>query len=633
MVDLKKLRKEIDIHKIISFDIFDTLIVRDVLEPVDIFEVVSYFYSKKYGEHGIEDFKNVRVRAERLVREKRNAEVSLDEIYAEIGSTTEERERYKALELEVEEKFAVASVSMKEIYQYAQHTGKEIIIISDMYLPKSFIEKILSKCGYSGYAELFVSCEIGKRKKTGELYEHVLSRMNCARSDILHVGDNRKSDYVQAKKHGMHAYQIEKERKLLYHYRKDKFSYSAIQNNVFVSHVYNRCQMFSDAEYIGYVILGLPIFSFCKWLHEATLGVHKYFLARDGYLLQKAYEKMFPEEKSFCHYLYISRNALRRPNICAGISYEEMVEQLSGLANYDCAKILEFCCVNEENASILREQFGGLPSVKSRSELIGDVQYKKLFENIQRLEKKQYEEQYNNLVLYLKQEGFSGQVAVVDVGWRGTAQINLERICSGSADITGYYFGLEDAVSSNNYERSKMKGFFWEWTQKSNVAKCILNGRKAIFESMFLSKEGSTIGYDCDENNISRPNCERGQKNATNCISEDIQRGAMTFIDEFIHIEKYLPEFESKDVASGLVDFMLYPQKRDMVIGDVEFENHRETSIASPKLFKCYLHKPKTFLVDFKNAEWKLGFLRRLFPLERGTMKILNYLYESMRHK
>ena len=39
----------IDVHDVISFDIFDTLLMRTVLDPTDVFEIVE----KRAERHGI----------------------------------------------------------------------------------------------------------------------------------------------------------------------------------------------------------------------------------------------------------------------------------------------------------------------------------------------------------------------------------------------------------------------------------------------------------------------------------------------------------------------------------------------------------------------------------------------------
>ena len=51
MYKIDKIIKKIEKYKYISFDIFDTLIKRNVEKPSDIFSAVNIEYEKKYGNN------------------------------------------------------------------------------------------------------------------------------------------------------------------------------------------------------------------------------------------------------------------------------------------------------------------------------------------------------------------------------------------------------------------------------------------------------------------------------------------------------------------------------------------------------------------------------------------------------
>ena len=54
-------------------------------------------------------------------------------------------------EIETELDLCFANPYMKEIFLQAKNLGKTIIAVSDMYLSKDVIEKMLIKCGYEGF--------------------------------------------------------------------------------------------------------------------------------------------------------------------------------------------------------------------------------------------------------------------------------------------------------------------------------------------------------------------------------------------------------------------------------------------------------------------------------------------------
>lgn len=58
---LEQLIKLVDENETISFDIFDTLLFRNVYLPTDIFKIIEIKLKEKFGT---EDFFNLRIKAE-----------------------------------------------------------------------------------------------------------------------------------------------------------------------------------------------------------------------------------------------------------------------------------------------------------------------------------------------------------------------------------------------------------------------------------------------------------------------------------------------------------------------------------------------------------------------------------------
>ena len=160
-------------YEIISFDIFDTLIFRPFSLPMDLFRIV--------GEKlGILDFTNIRVWAEWDARRKCNArhghmEVTLANIYdnleEDLGVSSK---RGQAEEIDAELSLCYANPFMLEVWNRLLNMGKRIIVISDMYLSSEVLSRMLEKNGFIGYEKLYVSCEYGKSKANGKLFQYVL---------------------------------------------------------------------------------------------------------------------------------------------------------------------------------------------------------------------------------------------------------------------------------------------------------------------------------------------------------------------------------------------------------------------------------------------------------------------------
>lgn len=194
--------------KAVSFDIFDTLLLRPVMFPTDMFWLAA-------GETCYEGacFAEMRVTAEQEARQRRAFyvdDIELDDIYYEMMTlydiSLEETKALKELELDTEATFLYPRKSVKQIYDTALALNKEIIISSDMYLPGDFLEKVLHKNGYHQYSQLYVSGEYKLSKATGRLYDRIvrdLESKGIRANEIIHFGDDYSADVTEAQKHGL----------------------------------------------------------------------------------------------------------------------------------------------------------------------------------------------------------------------------------------------------------------------------------------------------------------------------------------------------------------------------------------------------------------------------------------------
>lgn len=187
--------------QIISFDIFDTVIMRKVLIPTDVFILVEEKIERR-GE-GF-PFAKERRRAEwELLREGRQP--GLDEIYERLACHSafarDHVEEWAQLELEEEKKVLMVREGMKEILSDARKSGKRIFFTSDMYLDSDRLHSLFSDLGIEAAKEEFIiSCEYGVSKMNGL---HAVLRKRFPDQRILHVGDNAEADGRCARQAGI----------------------------------------------------------------------------------------------------------------------------------------------------------------------------------------------------------------------------------------------------------------------------------------------------------------------------------------------------------------------------------------------------------------------------------------------
>ena len=181
--DLNRIKKAINKYSVISFDIFDTLLQRKVSTPSDVFDLVG--------------FKQIRIEAElKSKKQSLTEETNIYSIYNMLPYDKEVRDLLLQLELKIERIELSARQEIKALYDYAAFLRKEVIIISDMYLPVGFIEEILYANGYRYHSKLYVSSATGVLKSTGNMFRFVLKNTGYRTQDVLHIGDNILGDYI-----------------------------------------------------------------------------------------------------------------------------------------------------------------------------------------------------------------------------------------------------------------------------------------------------------------------------------------------------------------------------------------------------------------------------------------------------
>ena len=185
--------RRIENFDIVSFDVFDTLVNRDIPSTHSIFDLVAQ--DCLLNEEDINLFRECRIKAERKARiiESNSEEVDLNKIYECID------DRYKLYtddlqraEIKEELDITYPNPVIKNVYNWCRKNNKRIILISDMYLDRDTIKKILSKCGYENYENLYISSETGLQKATGNLFKYVKNELGLDTDRWVHIGDSIK---------------------------------------------------------------------------------------------------------------------------------------------------------------------------------------------------------------------------------------------------------------------------------------------------------------------------------------------------------------------------------------------------------------------------------------------------------
>lgn len=297
------LKRIISQYEAVSFDVWDTLITRTVLQPEDVFSIIGM----RAEERGIYIPNFCRQRHEAVFNVAR-ANPNIFEIYNELQNATSisdiEKETLIQLEIQIESKVIMPRQEMIEILDYAVSTGKKVSLITDMYLPKSIMEIFLKQVGIQNYGKIFVSCDY-RQLKIESLYMHYKDEVPA--ESYIHIGDNTDSDFIAARKWGIDSVLIKKGYDLL----KDSPFASLLLKvkshnekclvGLFCAGLFNspfcKCDrmIINNSRDLGWLFIAPMISEFMHWLgnemkKEDYNGV--LFASRDGYLPHKLYSQM-----------------------------------------------------------------------------------------------------------------------------------------------------------------------------------------------------------------------------------------------------------------------------------------------------------------------------------------------------
>ena len=246
----------------VSFDVFDTLLYRKVENCKEIFYLAEKKLIKKNKKY--KNFANLRIAAELKAQRSSKIEATIYDIYELLNEyTEEEREFALQVELETEKENLVPNLLLKQKIENLKSENKKIVIISDMYLTKKMIEDFLN-LNEIKFDYLFVSSEIQLRKHNGKIFDYDIKKLNINKKDIIHIGDNKVSDYIMPKLKGIKSILW---KKVDYNHSK-KFLQLKNKNYDELYEFINAKKQLNFYEEIGYKYFGPVLYGFCKWIKD-----------------------------------------------------------------------------------------------------------------------------------------------------------------------------------------------------------------------------------------------------------------------------------------------------------------------------------------------------------------------------
>ena len=573
--------------KVITFDIWDTIIKR-TCHPEEIkVHTLKYYYYKEYNKIK-EEYRNeltlyrlrdsIEVEEYEKAREKGvDGECNFREVLAtliertHLGTEKEKETLKKELpEYEIEREIEKTYINPLITDIFKKYDKNKKYCISDFYMPKEDLIKILNAHGLDKkFEKVYVSADIMKTKRDeGHLFEYFSEKENIKYENMIHVGDNQHSDIDMAGRYGIETIKIPNPKKYnfdinnlgnidlkLENIKKDAKTENLAKltrENLkeYKNSLYNQGIEFSAIAY--YYIYDIIVDAVRKGYDKI------YYQTREGETFIKFHEIIeknnpFPFKVPKAELIEVSRvatfaasldefNVQNLLRIWSQYRAQSMKALFKSL-DIDIEKYNEYL----KKYDIDKEMTIYEPWFNFKvTTLLQDKEFKKEIE-------KELKEKRERLLEYLKGKGIENKegnkIYLVDIGWRGTIQDNLAFVLD-KVHIEGGYIALFDYYNPQRENVAKRA-----FIRDSKVTWEYVALTLTIYEMMFSSDTKSVAGY---ENGKA---IRKGKKEEVDFVKNIILPIREGMIDGAKYIAKFMKE---RDIMEDMYLGYIYNVAREI---------------------------------------------------------------------
>jgi len=523
--------------KVISFDIFDTVLERDIDSSEEIKEILA-----KRIIHTLSDSFNIDCTIEHVIRLHTKIENDL----RLKGLNTNKDHQYKFSDIAetmakqlindntafishlttriIQHEWAVSAEvlfvkhHMAAILEWLNTLNIRIIAISDMYLDQAHLQSVFEEKGLSVHFDhIYITSTSGIEKYSRRFLEYVLQQENLQPSELLHIGDNQHSGYFSPARMGIRTIHLDDKKSIRRRQTLQTYRSLAEKNTYWRGR--HLLQMIRPAEAqgfhynYGYEILGPIYATFILGVIEEIKKNHiqqVHFLAREGELFMKLFRLLCPnffepDHIPATHYLHVSRRSTATASAHNGFTYEAAITLLfnpkqEGL--YSICKAFglppdEFIQVSKKHgyANIKQPIYGGKSS--QFRNMLSDPEFQQIVRHYTT-------ESWHLLHTYLAQHDFFSekQTAIVDIGWNGSIQKFLQEAFGSDKNyphVLGLYLGFIGGMQhSFDPKKNTLVGILCDERGKTRPED-IFSRFEEIFEEGSRALHPTTIGYQVTE--------------------------------------------------------------------------------------------------------------------------------------
>jgi FMN phosphatase YigB (HAD superfamily) len=389
--------------------------------------------------------------------------------------------------------------------KYFKSNGGKVYLVSDFYGSKSLFEKLLAHHGISELFEgIYSSAALEKSKHTGSIYAPILSELSIDPSAVMMIGDNLKSDYTNAIKNGLNAYQLP-HKKYLKKNKRNNFGNDKKDLKRIINGIYKTSHKNSSIPYTEYIVF---YHTFVERIYETAKRKKLkdlFFLSREGQYLKKlfdsyqAFAQIDETRKINTHYLKVSRQASLQIAL-QDINVEDfgyLQKKYSNLSVNDfllavnCPDVLRTQIISELNVE-------GKTNIEDffNSSIFNDLKRNKTFTIYYNAHRESSHKAFDTYIHSFNSDIEKNGINLIDIGWGGTMQEAIYKFFDHKIAVTGYYLGLGEIY--NLQPKTKRYGLNFSLMPYANYNDSILMANMQLYEQFSAADHGSAVGYSLD---------------------------------------------------------------------------------------------------------------------------------------
>ena len=548
---IAKVRSQADSFDVVSFDMFDTLLVRRVADPDIVKNATTRFIDNIAKQKGlwssfrlVDNLRNT-IEDEHRARngeEHPDHEANYDQFMPEVLKKHFGEHYNDALfqqiaehEMQMESEILVARQDFYGLLDFLKEQGKRLFLLSDMYLPNHYLQRLLADKQMDEYFEAVVSsADSFKAKASGSAFSLLADKYQLDKNRWLHIGDHSWSDGEKPAEFGLKAYVIQdkqerKRKKIAERYdflgkKQHIWAGRCIQQVMLPMEAENieRSELYADGYQFFAYIFGTMLFKLKQRADE--LGIKKlYFCAREGWMLKQCWElmapKLWPEEADQyeLHYLYVSRLSLGKASLAnGGMSVLDIENALRPINNRDFTDVARVYGLDIEPLKPFLEKVGLTPESDISAISRTQDKFVRLMllcddEEFNTAVKIQTQASNQALCAYLREEDFlsdsrqskQARVGLIDIGWVGTIQSSLNQAishCENERPIIHGFFLASNAMANihSQSHHSQIEGLLFDDAKFSSISS-ILTSCKDIFEELTRASHPTLLEYQAEQ--------------------------------------------------------------------------------------------------------------------------------------